>query len=112
MALSYTPTSLGLTSTQKLCNIRTSLVVRSVSKASLGFGFRTGLVPLAQHSFRNTTILPFAASHEESVSDIHLTCNFLNGVVSFIIILLVKNEEFSTSPLLSKVEDLSSINCF
>lgn len=73
MALSYTPTSLGLTSTQKLCNIRTSLVVRSVSKASLGFGFRTGLIPLAQHSFRNTTILPFAASHEESKpSDVEL----------------------------------------
>lgn len=70
MALSYTPTSLGFTSTQRLCKERTFLVVRSVSKAGLGIGFRSGLVPLAQYSFRNRAILPCAASHEESVSDI------------------------------------------
>ncbi|XP_055812768.1 protein FATTY ACID EXPORT 3, chloroplastic isoform X2 [Solanum dulcamara] len=69
MALSYTPTSLGFTSTQRLCKERTSVVVRSVSKAGLGFGFRSGLV---HHSFRNKTILPFAASHEESPSDVEL----------------------------------------
>lgn len=70
MALSYTPTSLGLTSTQRLCKERTSVVVRSVSKAGLGFRFCSGLV---HHSFRNKTILPFAASHEESVSKLPIS---------------------------------------
>ncbi|MCE3051172.1 hypothetical protein HAX54_049038 [Datura stramonium] len=71
MALSYTSTSLGFTSNQIPCKERTFLVVRSVSRA--GLGFRSGLVPLAQRSFGNRSILPFATSHEESKpSDVEL----------------------------------------
>ncbi|KAM3382498.1 protein FATTY ACID EXPORT 3, chloroplastic [Capsicum galapagoense] len=65
MALCYTP-SLGFTSTQRPCKERTFLVVRSVSRAGLVFDFLSGFLPLAQHRFRNRSILPLAASHEES----------------------------------------------
>ncbi|CAN4115942.1 unnamed protein product [Withania somnifera] len=67
-AVCYTPASLGPTSTQRLCKERTFVVVRSVSRAGLGFG--SGL---AQRSFRNRSILPFVSSHEESKpSDVEL----------------------------------------
>nr|XP_009758431.1 PREDICTED: uncharacterized protein LOC104211126 isoform X3 [Nicotiana sylvestris]XP_009758432.1 PREDICTED: uncharacterized protein LOC104211126 isoform X4 [Nicotiana sylvestris] len=69
MALCYSPASLGFTSIETPKG-KAFVVVRSVSPA--GFGFGSGLTPLARRNLRNRSILSFAASHEESPSDVEL----------------------------------------
>ena len=70
MALCYSPASLGFTSIETPKG-KAFVVVRSVSPA--GFGFGSGLTPLARRNLRNRSILSFAASHEESKpSDVEL----------------------------------------